>query len=415
MATIIPINNTQFTTAGERRFYHFLRDALKPDSQCLAWYSPSVDGLEPDFILYTPEVGLVVFEVKDWLLEQIQEADHRSFVLLLPEGRVEKRTHPLLQARKYMFAILNRIKTSCPQLLSPDPCYKGKSRLPVECAVVFSNIAREEFCATKLHTVLPAEKVLFADDLVYALAIKDEAQAARKTRKCLAAMLPPKFSFEMSLGDISALRDVLWPQVRIVLPRRGGQQEAPEPEDEILRLDVLQESLARRLDASDVIIQGPAGSGKTLVLVHKAVQELRRLRSSGSDLPVLLICFNLTLVHYLKRLLAGQRAPLGKNDIRVAHFYDFCRSLLVEPLDYENEDTSYYNLVVNMALEAAPGSVKYGAIFVDEGQDLSDIMMDVLSAVRAEGAYFWVACDTAQVLYKTEQAWLSSNKFRQFF
>ena len=231
-----------------------------------------------------------------------------------------------------------------------------------------------------MHTVLPAEKVLFADDLVYALAIKDEAQAARKTRKCLAAMLPPKFSFEMSPGDISALRDVLWPQVRIVLPSRGGQQEAPEPEDEILRLDVLQESLARRLDASDVIIQGPAGSGKTLVLVHKAVQELRRLRSSGSDLPVLLICFNLTLVHYLKRLLAGQRAPLGKNDIRVAHFYDFCRSLLAEPLDYENEDTSYYNLVVNMALEAAPGSVKYGAIFVDEGQDLSDIMMDVLSA-----------------------------------
>lgn len=415
MATIIPINNTEFTTAGERRFYHFLRDALKPDSQCLAWYSPSVDGLEPDFILYTLEVGLVVFEVKDWLLEQIQEADHRSFVLLLPEGRVEKRTHPLLQARKYMFAILNRIKNSCPQLLSPDPRYQGKSRLPVECAVVFSNIAREEFCATKLHTVLPAEKVLFADDLVYALAIKDEAQAARKTRKCLAAMLPPKFSFEMSPGDISALRDVLWPQVRIVLPSRGGQQEAPEPEDEILRLDVLQESLARRLDASDVIIQGPAGSGKTLVLVHKAVQELRRLRSSGSDLPVLLICFNLTLVHYLKRLLAGQRAPLGKNDIRVAHFYDFCRSLLAEPLDYENEDTSYYNLVVNMALEAAPGSVKYGAIFVDEGQDLSDIMMDVLSAVRAEGAYFWVACDTAQVLYKTEQAWLSSNKFRHFF
>lgn len=70
MATIIPLNNTEFTTAGERRFYQFLRDALKPDSQCLAWYSPSVDGLEPDFVVYTPEVGLVVFEVKDWLLEQ---------------------------------------------------------------------------------------------------------------------------------------------------------------------------------------------------------------------------------------------------------------------------------------------------------------------------------------------------------
>ena len=85
MATIIPLNNTEFTTAGERRFYQFLRDALKPDSQCLAWYSPSVDGLEPDFVVYTPEVGLVVFEVKDWLLEQgsclgsgLNETDRRS-------------------------------------------------------------------------------------------------------------------------------------------------------------------------------------------------------------------------------------------------------------------------------------------------------------------------------------------------
>jgi hypothetical protein len=111
MATIIPLNNTVFATAGERRFYQFLCDALKPDSQCLAWYSPSVDGLEPDFVVYTPEVGLVVFEVIDWLLEQIQEADQRSFTLLLPDGRAERRTHPLQQAREYMFAILTMVSS----------------------------------------------------------------------------------------------------------------------------------------------------------------------------------------------------------------------------------------------------------------------------------------------------------------
>ena len=413
MATIIPLNNTEFTTAGERRFYQFLRDALKPDSQCLAWYSPFVDGLEPDFVVYTPEVGLVVFEVKDWLLEQIQEADQRSFALLLPDGRFEKRTHPLQQAREYMFAILNRIKTSCSQLLSPDPRYQGKARLPLECAVVLSNITRAEFCSTNLHAVLPAEKVLFADDLVLALTVKDEALAARRMRERLAAMLPPKFSFQLSSDDISALRDVLWPHVRIVLPKRAGVLQGQD-EESIMRLDAQQESLARRLDAADAIIQGPAGTGKTLVLVHKAVQELRQLRNTGSDLPVLLICFNLTLVHYLKRLLAGQRAPLGKNDIRVTHFYDFCRSLLAEPLAYENEDAGYYKLVVQMALEAAPGSAKYGAIFVDEGQDLSDSMVDVLNSVRAVGAPFWIACDTAQELYDTEPQWFSSKKFRKF-
>lgn len=414
MATIIPLNNLTFTTAGERRFYNFLRDAIKPDSQCLAWYSPSVDGLEPDFVLYTPEVGLVVFEVKDWLLEQIQEADQRSFALRLPDGREERRTHPLQQAREYMFAILNRIKTSCSQLISSDPRYQGKARLPLECAVVFSNITREAFCSANLHKILPAEKALFADDLALAMSVTDESQAIRKIREQLAAMLPPRFPFQMSSGDIAALRDVLWPHVRIVLPKRAGAPPDNHSEEHVQRLDVQQESLARRLDARNAIIQGLAGSGKTLVLAHKAAQELSRLRSSGSDLPVLLVCFNLTLVHYLKRLLAGQRAPLGKNDIRVTHFYDFCRSLLAEPLAYENEDASYYTLVTQMALEAAPSTTKYGAVFVDEGQDLSDSMMAVLNAVSSKDATFWIACDTAQELYETQRQWLSDKKFRKF-
>lgn len=416
MATTIPLNNQKFTTLGEKHFYEFLRDALKPDSHCFAWYSPAIDNLEPDFIVYTPDIGLVVFEVKDWILEQIQEADPHSFTLLFPNGHTEKRTHPLQQAREYMFAILNKIKNTCPKLVSSSPRFKGKPRVPVECAVVLTNITREEFCSTKLPDVLPPEKTLFADDLALVLAQAHDQKTSQQTRYLLAEMFPPRFSFQLSSDDVAALRDVLWPHVRVNLPRRIGSNFVPEQgiEEDIIRLDAQQESLARRLDASDAIIQGPGGSGKTLVLVHKAVQELYRLRNSGSDLPILFICFNLTLVHYLKRLVAAQRAPLGENNIHITHFYDFCRSLLVEPLAYENEDVAYYKLVVHMALEAAPDSKKFGAIFVDEGQDLSDSMMDVLHAVRADDALFWVACDHTQELYTTKQDWLADPKFKKF-
>ena len=415
MATIIPLNNTAFTTHGERTFYGFLRDALKPDSQCFAWYSPSVDGLEPDFVLYTPEVGLVIFEVKDWLLEQIQEADQRTFALRLPDGREERRTHPLQQARGYMFALLNRIKASCPQLLSSHPHYKGKIRLPLECAVVLSNITRETFCAANLDSVLPADKVLFSDDIALVLSITGESQASRKIRGRLADMLPPRFPFKFSSEDLASLRDVLWPHVRIALPERAGKvRNVLSGIETVLRLDAQQESLARRLDARDAIIRGPAGSGKTLVLVHKAVQELNRLRQSGLEQPILLLCFNLTLVHYLKRLLAAQRAPLGPKGIQVTHFYDFCRSLLSKPLPHENEDSSYYAQATQMAMDAVPNATKYGAVFVDEGQDFSDDMMEVLQGVRAEDALFWIACDTAQELYETGQRWPMAESIRTF-
>ena len=101
MATLIPDTTTTFTTPGERRFYDFLKEAAKPDSRCIAWYSPQVGEREPDFILYAPEVGLVVFEVKDWIVTQIVTADPKTFRLKFSEHPEESRSNPLYQARAF--------------------------------------------------------------------------------------------------------------------------------------------------------------------------------------------------------------------------------------------------------------------------------------------------------------------------
>jgi hypothetical protein len=69
MALMIPDNIEEFKTEGEGRFCRFLAAAAKPDNSFLAWYTPDLQGKEPDFILYSDSVGLIVFEVKDWVLE----------------------------------------------------------------------------------------------------------------------------------------------------------------------------------------------------------------------------------------------------------------------------------------------------------------------------------------------------------
>jgi hypothetical protein len=81
MATMIPANVEHFTTEGEKQFYKFLESVAKPDSQNIVWYSPDIKGREPDFILYSYHVGLIIFEVKDWALSQIREANPKSFIL----------------------------------------------------------------------------------------------------------------------------------------------------------------------------------------------------------------------------------------------------------------------------------------------------------------------------------------------
>ena len=68
MPLMIPEDIEQFTTAGEEAFYRYLRAFAKPDDQFVIWYAPDVSDTEPDFILYSPDVGLIVFEVKDWVI-----------------------------------------------------------------------------------------------------------------------------------------------------------------------------------------------------------------------------------------------------------------------------------------------------------------------------------------------------------
>ena len=81
MALMIPHDIDEFHTEGEGRFYKFLESIAKPDDNYVAWYLPDINGREPDFLLYANNVGLIIFEVKDWSLDQIIEANPYTFVL----------------------------------------------------------------------------------------------------------------------------------------------------------------------------------------------------------------------------------------------------------------------------------------------------------------------------------------------
>ena len=99
MATMIPDEQSDFTTPGEGAFYRFLHAVAKPDPHYIAWYLPVIQGHEPDFIVYSNQLGLVIFEVKDWILEQVVSADPQHFTLKI-SGSTQKRKNSLQQARE---------------------------------------------------------------------------------------------------------------------------------------------------------------------------------------------------------------------------------------------------------------------------------------------------------------------------
>ena len=118
---------------------------------------------------------------------------------------------------------------------------------------------------------------------------------------------------------------------------------------------------------------------------------------------VLVTCFNLSLVGYIRRLLARKGASLGPDGVEVVPFYSVCERILGEPLTHA-EESEYYNIIVQEAQERLQGEHPlkghWDAILVDEGQDFSPEMAHVLLALLPPYGVLTVAQDEQQCLYR---------------
>ncbi len=399
MATMFPGDIQDFVTEGEKAFFNFLKSVAKPDSHYTCWYTPDVSGNEPDFILYSDEVGLVIFEVKDWALSQIREADPRQFTLDLG-AKTASRKNPQLQAHDYCYLLKEKIQKDG-HLISPE--FHGNPKIPINYGVVFPNINKHEYVEKTLDKVIGPDKVFFWDDLHPQSDICSDS-SGQCFLKALRGMSPLRFKFEISGKEFDRLRSILFPIVRIDLPPRAGEERCRKESDRLKVLDHHQEVLARKYDGGHWIIKGPSGSGKTLILVHKAAL----LKSYNPSIKkILFACYNVTLVNYIKRLLSEKKVPMGEEGVEVLHFFELCAKITGERLTYEKEESEFYDLVLQETLSRLKNNqIKYDAVLVDEGQDFSDDMLRVVTAVLNEKTdNLTIALDENQTLYQRVQTW----------
>jgi len=401
MATMIPPDVEDFATNGERQFYSFLQSVAKPDPAFIVWYCPDVEGREPDFIVYHDQVGLLIFEVKDWSLHQIIEADPKRFKLTI-NGAEESRTNPLEQAHQYRTQVFQAIQHDG-HLLSRDPAHYGKLRVPVSTAAVFTNINKHEFVKQGLDRVVDPAHAFFWDDL-HPQSPYCTDTSGRTFREALQRRFPPLFPFSLSGQDRNHLRNLLFPQVRVQTVRRPVQPEFEAHNQTISALDHHQEVFARKFDSGHYLIKGRSGSGKTLVLVHKAAL---LLRYNPKVQRILYVCYNLALVPYVRRLLAQLRVPLGDPGVEVLPFYSLCERIVGSSVDHQDPDGGdYYQLINEEALARSPDHPKYDAVMLDEAMDFSDEMLRVVVNLLNPGTNnLTIALDEQQNIYAKKQSW----------
>ncbi len=400
MATMIPEEIEQFTTDGEEQVYRFLSAVAKPDTDYIVWYSPDIRGREPDFILYNDDTGLVILEVKDWSLEQIIEADKKQFRLFL-NGREEIRKNPMQQAREYFSACMDALKKDG-RLLSAERGFHGNPRVPVSCGVIFPNINKMEFEEKALETVVEKDKVFFWDDLHPESPLMQDG-SGKKFHDFFIEKFTPRFPCQLTGKEKLYLKQIIFPVVRIEQPRKTEKAEFASLETRISSLDHHQEALARKYDGGHRILKGPSGCGKTLILVHKA---LFLLCYNPAVTSILFVCFNITLVRYIKRMLAQKQVPMGENGVSVMHFYELCDRVTGDKVDYEGQDQDYYQIVLDDATENSKTYRKYDAILIDEGQDFSDDMFTVvMNLLNPATDILTIALDEKQNIYSRTRNW----------
>ena len=402
MATMIPNDIEDFKTEGEKKFYNFLEAVAKPDKDYMAWYSPDVEGREPDFVLFCENLGLIVFEVKDWDLDQIIMADPKKFVIK-KGNKEETHNNPLQQAKNYLYNLKDKIQDDG-KLIEKDLSYKWKSKIPISYGVVFTNINKYAYCQKGLDKLGNLDKLFFWDDLhpESDICCDKTGQCFRKT---IMQNFPPLFPCKISQAELKHLRGLIYPKVILKLPEREkeGDKSYSTRIHQIKMLDRNQESLTRQFDGGHRIIKGPSGTGKTIILVHK-VDFLQQYNPAIKT--ILFLCYNLTLVNYIKRLLTNKNMALCKDGVEVYSFYELCGELLNMPIDHENKDTEYYHTIIDLVSELEESEYKYDAILVDEGQDFSDDMFKVITALLNKNTNnLTIALDDNQNIYKRKQSW----------
>lgn len=214
--------------------------------------------------------------------------------------------------------------------------------------------------------------------------------------------------------DLSArLRSLL------VLPDMEERRRRP------LRLDAHQMRFSTtRTETGYRRIEGPAGSGKTLILAARAAH----LAAEGKR--VLVLSFNITLHRYIREMYERHCATLqvdartATTNVKFIHFHGYLKELAEQFPNTSVEwarithperqgprpDTAAMVQIAHVALRQlrpTPHGGTFDAVLVDEGQDWDPDWWSIVTESVAKGGECLLVSDVTQDLYGHADSWSS--------
>ena len=178
----------------------------------------------------------------------------------------------------------------------------------------------------------------------------------------------------------------------------------PDDAGTIRALGRRQERLARHLGGGYRLIRGVAGSGKTLILTHRA-------KHIGQHLPrwrILLLCYNRALARALAQDVDGVENVEVRTVDSLAYrlLYGVRR---INPGDRQPDYAARRREALGVAQDLGDWK-RFDMVLVDEAQDLDSSGLNLAWAMlKADRDHFVIALDSAQNLYRRRMVWNPPN------
>lgn len=395
-------------TAGEKDVLQALARHLEDDYA--VWHNIPImgSGREPDVVVLHPQRGLLIIEVKDWRRQTILDANPMQVTIRTERGPVGE-THPVAQARGYMLELTHQLE-KYPELLQKEGKHQGKLLIPWGWGAVLSRIKRTDVATDpSFYAVFEPHKVLLQDDLA------DTVDAMCFQEK-LWGMFKVRWQATLTLPQMNIVRGLLFPELRI--GSQGNLPLGPTPsklvvQDILQVMDLQQEAVARNLGEGHRVIHGPAGSGKTMILVFRAAQLAAAARP---DKPILVLCYNRELATRIETMLRLRGVGPA---VQVSTFHKWAMDLIrtyqlgrIRPGKLTDED---YEALARLACESISAARvprgQYTALLIDEAHDLADDWLAAAAQmVDPATKSLLVLYDDAQSIYQKKRRKLSFAK-----
>lgn len=364
---------------GEKVLEAFLSKVLPP--RWSVYPQPYMNGGRPDIVAFNPEIGAVIYEVKDWDLNKY----YLKNGILHVKNKTDALRTPMDQVKYHRYRLI--------ELLSPligeaiDECKSVYSILHT--CVYFHKASGKE--AREFFQADDGEfpKIIGNDELTEMnicniVPIHCKLNGVNK-------YMTKEFADEISFWLKPPFHSLEGTKQLKLSPK---QREHSEPAEGHHRL------------------KGETGSGKTIVIAYRAA----KLASEGKK--VLVVSYNITLSHYIRYLIDQVPYEFNRENIHLIHFHGFCKDVLfdagIKPTYKSRNWINWIIPVINGILDNETYidtiiKYRYDAILIDEGHDFESEWITCLSRFLNERNELLFVCDPKQNIYKRDMNWIEET------